>query len=164
MSLSDHAAMWAKASAGQVLDALGIRVQHLTALTDADDGYCLIGSTFPAGMVVPVHSHADRETFYILDGELRGLQGDHWVTLVAGDVFDVPGNTTHGFRNLSGVPVPLLLVTTMRMGRFFREIGRPAATGPPNEADLERFFAIAQKYGHWLGGPEDNAAVGITFG
>ena len=75
MSLSDHAAMWAKAGAGQVLDALGIRVRHLTALTDADDGYCLIGSTFPAGMVVPVHSHADRETFYVLDGELPRTAG-----------------------------------------------------------------------------------------
>jgi quercetin dioxygenase-like cupin family protein len=149
------------------LDVLGPQIQYLTTLSDADDGYCLIRSTFPDGSAVPIHSHADRETFYILDGELQGLWEDRWRTLVAGDVFDVPGNTKHGFRNVSGAPVSLLFVTTMRMGRFFREIGRPAATapqGPPNPADLERFFEIADRYGYWLGGPEDNAAVGVSLG
>ncbi len=127
----------------------------------------MIRSTIPAQVVVPVHSHADRETFYILAGELQGLREVHWSTLVSGEVFDVPGDTRHGFRNLSGTSVSLLLVTTMRMGRFFRDVGRPAATvapGPPNEADVQRFFEIAQSYGHWLGSPKDNADVGISFG
>jgi quercetin dioxygenase-like cupin family protein len=167
MSISDLAAMPKEAGSGQTLDVLGPKIQHLTALSDADDGYCLIRSIFPAGVVVPIHSHADRETFYILEGELQGLREDRWRTLAGGDVFDVPGNVKHGWRNLSGAPVSLLFVTTMRMGRFFRDIGRPAATvppGPPNPADLERFFEIAHRYGYWLGGPEDNAAVGLSLG
>jgi len=63
--------------------------------------------------------------------------------------------------------VSLLFVTTMRMGRFFRDIGRPAATappGPPTPADLQRFAEIAHRYGHWRGSLSDNAAVGISFG
>ena len=136
-------------------------------MSDADDGYCLLRGIFPAGVIVPIHSHVDQETFYILDGELQGLRGDRWVSLVGGDVFDVPGDLRHGFRNLSGTPVSLLFVTTTRMGRFFRDIGRPAATAPvspPTSADFQRLFEIAHRYGHWLGSAADNAAVGITLG
>ena len=167
MPTSDLATASQEPNPGEFLDVLGPRIQHLTALSGADDGYCLFRGIFPAGAIVPIHSHADRETFYILDGELQGLRGDCWVRLVGGDVFDVPGDLRHGFRNLSGAPVSLLFVTTMRMGRFFRDIGRPAATvpaGPPTPADLQRLFEIAHRYGHWLGSAADNAAVGITLG
>jgi hypothetical protein len=38
--------------------------------------FCLIRSTFPAAVVVPIHSHADRKTFYVLDGERQPLRED----------------------------------------------------------------------------------------
>ena len=167
MPMSDLATASQEANVGEFLDVLGPRIQHLTTLSDADDGYCLLRSIFSADAIVPIHSHGDRETFYILDGELQGLREDRWVRLVRGDVFDVPGDLRHGFRNLSGAPVSLLFVTTMRMGRFFRDVGRPAATvpaGPPMPADRQRLFEIARRYGHWLGNPADNAAVCITLG
>jgi len=48
-----------------------------------------------------------------------------------------------------------------------REIGSPAVatipTSRPNTADLERFFETAHRFGYWLGGPVDNAAVGIAL-
>jgi hypothetical protein len=56
-----------------VRDVFGPRIQHLTALSEADDGFCLIRSTFPAGVVMPIHSHAYRETFYVLDGERTAI-------------------------------------------------------------------------------------------
>src|SRR5262249_6251441 len=63
-------------------------------VTDAsrdDDDYCVSIATMPPGVVVPLHSHADRETFYILSGEMQGYDGDAaaWRTLRAGDIFDV---------------------------------------------------------------------------
>lgn len=153
---------------GEMLDLFGPQIQLLTALSDEDAGYCVFRSVFPAGVSVPIHSHADRETFYILEGELQALWEDRWRTLVGGDVYDVPGNVKHAFRNVSDAPALLLFVTTTRMGRFFHDIARPVATvppGPPRPADLERFyFNIAHEYGHWLGSPEDNAAVGISLG
>jgi quercetin dioxygenase-like cupin family protein len=167
MSISDFATMSQQAGGGEILGALGPRIQRLTALSDEDDGYCLIRSTFPAGVVVPIHSHADRETFYILDGELACGGIDRWFRLADRDVFDVPGALRHGFRNLSGAPASLLFVTTMRMAGFFRDIGRPAATaprGPPTPAGLQRFSEIAHRYGPWLGSLADNAAVGISLG
>jgi quercetin dioxygenase-like cupin family protein len=153
--------------ASDILDVIGPQIQYLTALSEAGDDYCLIKASFPAGAVVPIHSHADRETFYILGGELQGLWEDRWVTLVPGDVFDVPGGVKHAWRNVFDVPVSLLIVTSMRLGRFLRAIGRPAATvepGPPSPEDLQRLLEMAQAYGYWLGSPADNAAVGISLG
>jgi quercetin dioxygenase-like cupin family protein len=155
-----------KAGASEMLDVIGPHIQHLTALSDADDDYCLIGSNFPAGVLVPIHSHADRETFHILEGELQGLWEDRWITLAAGDVLDVPGDLKHAWRNLSGAPVSLIIVTTMRLGRFLRDIGRPVATvepGPPKPADLARLLETSHAYGYWLGSPEENAAAGISL-
>ena len=77
-----------KAGANEILDVLGSHIQHLTALSDADDDYCLIRSNFPAGVVVPIHTHTDRETFYILGGEFQELWKDRWITLVTSDVLD----------------------------------------------------------------------------
>jgi quercetin dioxygenase-like cupin family protein len=156
-----------KSGTGEWLDLFGPQIQLLTAVSDEDDGYCVFRSIFPAGVVVPLHSHADRETFCILEGELQGLRQDRWITLAAGDVLDMPGGIKHAFRNVSSAPVSSLFVTTMRLGRFFCEVGRPVATvppGPPTPADLQRFLEISHAYGHWLGSPEDNAAVGISLG
>jgi quercetin dioxygenase-like cupin family protein len=151
---------------GEMLYLFGPKVQLLTALSADDEEYCLFRSLFPAGAFVPLHSHPDRETFYIVGGELQGLLEDRWMTLVAGDVHDVPGGIRHAFRNVSAAPVSLLFVTTMRLGRFFLDVGRPLATvppGPPTPTDLQHLFEISRDYGHWLGSPEDNEAVGILL-
>jgi quercetin dioxygenase-like cupin family protein len=149
------------------LDVLGPLVQPITALAGADDDYCMFRSIFPHGVVVPLHSHADRETFYMLDGQLEGLTPRGWQTLGRGQVFDVPANAHHAWRNRSGSSASLLLVTTIRLGRFLAEIGRPASSpplGPPTQAEFEHMAMVARDYGYWLGSPEDNAAVGLFLG
>lgn len=156
-----------KAEINEIVDVLGPRIQFLTALSDNDDDYCLIRGIVPAGVVVPIHSHAERETFYVLEGEVQGLLEDHWITLGPGDVFEVAGGLKHAWRNTSGMSVLLLVVVPMRLGRFFRDIGRSAPLAgqdAPKPADFQRFLEIAHRYGYWLGNPADNAAVGISFG
>jgi hypothetical protein len=116
---------------------------------------------------IPIHSHPERETFYLIEGEIQGFWEDHWITLGAGDVLDVPGGLKHGWRNASAASASLLLVTPMRLGRFLREIGRPLATvepGAPDAAHIQRSVEIAHAYGYWLGSPADNAAAGISLG
>jgi hypothetical protein len=55
----------------------------------------------------------------------------------------------------------------MRLGRFFRDIGRPvtmASQSAPGPADFQRLLEIAHAYGYWLGSPVENAAAGLSFG
>jgi hypothetical protein len=69
-----------------------------------------------------------RDLLY-LGGRTPGVEKrSHWITLVSGDVLDVPGGLRHAWSNRSSAPVALPIVTNMRLGRFLREIGRPAAT------------------------------------
>ena len=148
----------------EILDLLGPRIQFLTAVSDNDDDYCMIRGILPAGVVVPLHSHAERETFYVLEGEIEGLCEDRWSTLRIGDTFNVPSGLKHAWRNTSGASASTLIVVPMRLGRFLREIGRPAETaGIPTPADVQRFQQLALAYGYWLGSPADNAAVGISL-
>ncbi|WP_088346885.1 MULTISPECIES: cupin domain-containing protein [Rhodomicrobium] len=152
------------AGAHEVLDVLGLRIHHVTPLNQGDGDYCVIEATLPPAGMVLAHGHDDRETFYVLSGELQGLKDDGWTTLRSGNVFDVPGGVMHAFLNMSGVPVSMLIVTTVRMGRFLYEAGRPARSlpsGPPTDAELQRFFKLALKYGYWLASPEENAAFGL---
>jgi quercetin dioxygenase-like cupin family protein len=167
MSFATLESISERADAGEILDLLGPRIQFLTALSDRDEDYCLISGVVPAGVVVPVHSHAERESFYVLEGEIEGLWEDRWIALGPGDVFDVPVRLKHAWRNISDASASVLVTAPMRLGRFLRDLGRPIHTvkrGAPSPADLQRFAEIAQAYGCWLGSPADNEAVGISFG
>ncbi|MFB4278590.1 MULTISPECIES: cupin domain-containing protein [unclassified Nonomuraea] len=63
-------------------------------------GFGLIEATVPAGGGPVPHIHPEQEeTFYILDGELEFLDGDHRFTAVAGDFVHVPRGIRHCFQN-----------------------------------------------------------------
>lgn len=155
-----------------VLEVLGPRVRIVTPLTGDDRSPCLLRGTIPAGGVVPLHSHPEPETFIALDGAMEGLVGTgkglRWVALEAGGVLHVPGGVPHAWRNRSDAPAESYIVTEEGIARFFREVGTPitAADGSPasepSPADLERFAGAAKRFGHWLAGPEENAAIGIV--
>ncbi len=144
---------------------IGPKLSYITPKSSIFSDYCLMKVEIPAGGTVPVHSHEDRETFYILAGELGGLTGTEWTTLRPGMVLDVKNGVRHALRNTSAATTALLMVTTMKMGEFFRDVGRPYAPGlpPPTPADLQHFGTISSEYGYWMGTPADNPEVGITL-
>ncbi len=117
-----------------------------------DGAPCVLRGTIPAGGTVPVHSHADPETFLMIEGEVEGLTAGGWTALRPGEARHVPGHVKHAWRNRGDGPAVMFLVTTPVIGRFFREV----AAAP------EDFFAISDRYGYWNATPEENAAVGIT--
>jgi quercetin dioxygenase-like cupin family protein len=152
-----------------LLDVMGPTIQFVTLPRSGEP--CVMRGVIPPGMVIPIHSHPDPETFIQLSGEVEALATSNddfaWVKLAAGSAFHVPGNIRHAFRNSSTEPSVGIIATTARLGEFFAEIGRPAEPGtgiePPNEATLRHFLDAARRYGHWTGTPEDNALVGITL-
>ena len=56
------------------------------------------------------HRHSDiEETFLVRSGHLRFLLADEIIDLGAGDFVRVPAGARHGFANVSGEPVELLV-------------------------------------------------------
>ena len=71
--------------------------------------YRVAASTGPAESYGP-HRHREiEETFLVRSGSLEFLLGDTVTTLKAGDFVRVPPGTRHGYANISGEPVELLV-------------------------------------------------------
>ncbi|MGO9976156.1 MAG: cupin domain-containing protein [Solirubrobacteraceae bacterium] len=158
----------AETSHGRIVDVVGPIVEFLTPLGN-DDDFCVLKGTIPPGVVVPLHSHPDTESFLVLVGTqqvlIRSADRAEWHEVHAGDYVHVQPGTPHAWRNDTEDPVIDLMITTPRLARFFQEAGKPihAAPEPPTPDDLERLAAVAARYGYWLGSPEENAAVGIEL-
>jgi quercetin dioxygenase-like cupin family protein len=129
----------------------GATIEYLTPVEEGAP--CVMRGTIPAGGVVPLHSHADPETFLMIEGEIQGFAGRGWELYEAGDVVHIPGHVRHAWRNRSRHPAVMHLVTTATIGRFFREIA----------ADPDEFLAISERYGYWNATPDENAVVGLTI-
>lgn len=151
-------------------DVMGPQIEFLV-LSDDSNVPCVMRGTIPPGGIIPLHSHADPETFLALSGEIEGLVqcdgGFEWVLVRAGDVFHVPSGVKHAFRNRTGEPYVSLIVSTPKMGRFLREIGVPLPAGPdrdpPSEDRIRHFLNTSAKYGYWNAGPDENAEIGLSL-
>ncbi|OBG29922.1 cupin domain-containing protein [Mycobacterium sp. 852002-51057_SCH5723018] len=158
----------AETTGSEILEVFGPTFEFLTN-ADEDGDVCVMRAVVPPGVAVPLHSHDDYEGFFILSGTqqvlLQDAQGPTWVDVCAGDYVQIPGGMPHAHRNVAAEPAVDLIVTTARLGQFFREVGRPVAdaVNPPSAQELARFVEIAARYGYWLGSPEENAAVGIDL-
>ena len=147
----------------------GNLLEFLASPDEAGAEICLIRGTMPPGTVVPLHSHPEVELFHVLEGSLEsfvsgsGSQG--WTTVGMGDVVTIPGNRKHAWRNPSPFPATVIVVTTSRMHKFFREISKPFDSGQsavaPTPEELQELFEAAARYGFWMGSAEENAAIGL---
>jgi quercetin dioxygenase-like cupin family protein len=154
-----------------VLDVLGPTVEFLVLPSDCEGGYCVIKGTIPSSISVPLHSHPDDESFFLLSGSVQALvhrqDGFERLTMSAGDFRHVPQGVRHAWKNQSKEPAVAITITTSSLGRFFQEVGRPVAaeafSSTPSLADVQRFAEVAARYHHWLANPEENAAVGIKL-
>jgi len=68
------------------------------------------------------------------------------------DYVHVPSNVRHAWRNVSGAPTVVLVITTRKLGQFFQEAGRSHTSTPlpVTPGDLERFAAISARYEIWF--------------
>ena len=153
-----------------VLDVFGPTVEFLTSPSEAEAVYCVMRGTMPPGVTVPLHSHPDVESFFLLSGAVQMLTQREdtcaWLDVKPGSFIHIPSGAKHAFRNTSSAPAVMLITTTPQLGRFFQEIGRPVTPDvpppPPTSEELEHFMRLAAYYHHWLVSPADNAAVGIA--
>jgi quercetin dioxygenase-like cupin family protein len=154
-----------------ILDVLGPTVEFLVLPSECAGDYCVIRGTIPPGVSVPLHSHPDNESFFLLSGSVQALEqrknGFRWINMNAGDFRHVASEVRHAWKNESDEPAVAIIVTTPRLGRFFQEVGRPVAPDAlpqaPSPADVQRFAEVAARYHHWLASSEENATVGINL-
>jgi quercetin dioxygenase-like cupin family protein len=135
-----------------------------------EEAYCVIRGTIPSGVSVPLHSHDDAESFYVLSGEAQVLMqaetGLEWMTLQRGYFAQIPAGTKHAWRNLSSDLFEVIVITTPRLGRFLRGLGelvRDEGRDGHSLEMLQRCVEMSGCYGYWFGSPEENAAVGIEL-
>ena len=151
------------------MDVFGPTVEFISGPDDPGADFCVMRGVLPPGVVVPVHSHDDDEDFLILAGTHQVLvedaHGPQWRDVHAGDYVHIPGGIVHAHRNVSDEPAVDLVITSTRLGQFFRELARPdvGIKGPLTSDDLGQLIALSAKYGYILGTPEQNAAVGIEL-
>jgi quercetin dioxygenase-like cupin family protein len=152
------------------MDVFGPTVEFISGPDDPGADFCVMRGVVPPGVVVPVHSHDDDEDFLILAGTQQVLVEDahgrlEWHDLHAGDYAHIPGGNLHAHRNVSDEPAVDLVITSTRLGQFFRELARPdvGLHGPLTADDLGQLIALSTKYGYILGTPDQNAAVGIEL-
>lgn len=154
------------------INVLGPTIQFLTEPGDSDETPCVMRGTIPPDVIVPLHSHADPETFIALSGEAEGLVVSNdrtkWVRIRPGDVFHVPGGAKHAFRNRFKESAVSIIASTSRIGRFFLEVGTPLDPNgkpdwPPSAEKVRKFLESVDRHGHWIATPEENARVGLSI-
>ena len=154
----------------RTFDVFGVQIQFLIAPEQASGKISLYRGTLRPGIVVPLHSHAEPEIFYVLEGDLEVYQESGarqgWSTSRAGNVIAVPGDVKHALRNTSSSPATTVLVTQDQLYGFFREVSKPLddqPSAPPSPEEMQRLFVAAARYAYWMGSPEENAAIGINL-
>ena len=155
----------------QRLTPNGTLFEFLTSPDEAGAEICLIRGTIPPGAAVPLHSHADVELFYVLEGVVETFQSRNgtslWKPFGEGDVVTVPGNTKHALRNSSPLPATMVLVTTSKLYEFFHEVTKPfdpdQSATPPTPDEIQDLFRTVARYGYWMGSPDENAAIGLSL-
>ncbi|MGW4598742.1 quercetin 2,3-dioxygenase [Streptomyces sp. NPDC004457] len=126
-------------------------VKATGAQTNGNIGF--IEATIPAGGGPIPHAHTkEDETFYVLDGQLEFIDGDHVFTAVAGDFIHVPKGVRHGFRNTGVHAARLLFIYTPpgleQLMLDHSTPARPGETPPPiDEAMAARAEQVIERSG-----------------
>ena len=150
-------------SDGELLSLLGASVRLTIRSRETQGAYFVCEGSLPPAGFVPLHYHADPEAFVVLKGtldilEMKGEQTESF-SLEAGEMAFIPSNAVHGFRNVSGVHVQLLIIGGPQIESFFVEAGRPARTteresAEPNASEFLRVMEAAKRHGQtFLGEP-----------
>ena len=120
----------------------GDYVTYKVASGESDGAYfCFEASTTP-GFGPPLHRHAYRELFYVLEGSYEFMlerEGQlETIAAGAGSTVSVPRNVAHTFKNATDGPARLLFVhQPAALEEFFEQFGVPVAAVGDAPEDLE---------------------------
>lgn len=156
-------------SPNQTFIVLGVKMQFLVTPYATSSNVAMTHSELHPGLIIPLHSHAESEIFYVLSGSIEAYEEkEGWRTFNARQAIAITGNVKHALRNVADESALLIAVTGKDLYHFFLELAIPpeaaSPIAPPTPEQMQQLFAVAAKYGYWLGSPQDNAAIGINLG
>src|SRR5208283_1729437 len=133
------------AGEGKTVSALGNSYIYKASGEETGGGYALIETTI-VGDGPPPHIHkTEEEAFYVLEGSLNVVIGEHTIKANAGAFVLVPRGTVHTFSKVGTSAKILIIISPAGFEKFFEEIA-----GPP---DLEKIKSLASKYNLEFVGP-----------
>ena len=155
----------------QTFIVLGVLLQFLSTPEQINDQISVMRGTVLSGVQIPLHSHADPEIFYVLNGSIEVFQAEGpyagWQTMNVGEVVSIPGNVRHALRNTSHSSMTSITVSKQELYNFFRELAQPfdpnRPPAPPTPEEMQQLFSVAEKYEYWLASPHENAAIGLSL-
>jgi quercetin dioxygenase-like cupin family protein len=159
-----------RSSGAPMFNVFGQLLEFLVTPAQTSGAFAVIRGIVPPGVAIPLHSHADPEVLFVLEGELNVLMDDGdsscWLAATPGETICIPGGTKHALRNASAGPAVIQLTTTINIYGFFRELGKPIDPGKPpapsTPEDMQRLRTLAAKHNYWMASPQENAAIGLS--
>lgn len=139
--------------------ALGSLVTALATNTDSRDRFELLRYSARKGDAAPEHSHPEAsEAFYVTEGQLTMLIGEHELTVPSGSFSFVSPGEPHAFRVDSPTATFLQFMAPGGIFPFFEEIGEPApsTTLPPvsdEPWDIDALVEAMGRHGMEVLGP-----------
>jgi len=95
-------------SVDQTFNVFGVLLNFLVTPAETGHEVSFFKGILPPGVVIPLHSHAEPEIFYVLEGSLEVYrecgQPQRWSTTQPGGVVAIPGNVKHALRNTTSTP------------------------------------------------------------
>jgi quercetin dioxygenase-like cupin family protein len=133
-----------------LLVGAGDSVTYKAASKETDDDYFCFEMTTAPGFGPPLHKHAYREMFYVLEGSfeftlMREEDRLETITGAAGTFVGMPPYVAHTFKNPADGPARMLCVQQhATLENFFEEFGVPVGdvhdtpdgAGPPDFAQM----------------------------
>jgi quercetin dioxygenase-like cupin family protein len=115
---------------------VGTLVQFVSTPDQNGANLSVMRAGIPPRAVIPLHSHAAPEIFYVTEGTMEVFQDDGtssgWQTAKPGEVVTIAGGVKHALRNPGSNPVMTVLVSEDQLYRFFRELAEPLEPGAPS--------------------------------
>lgn len=142
-----------------------------TAGSNETEGQGFMRGTIVPGGFVPLHSHADPESFLVLEGPMEVYVDDGkasgWNKVDAGSFVTIPVSAKHAWRNQGSKPASVFIAVNQRLYSFLQTVARPIQAdqvpAAPTPEWLQQFMKTAAEYSYWNGTPEENAEIGINL-
>ncbi len=139
---------------GRTVAVVGDVYRFLATGADTNGKYATWEALVPPSGGPPTHVHSrEEESFYVLEGAVTFHANGERILLTAGTFANMSVGTPHSFKNETDRPARMILsIAPAGLEEMFFEVGVALPDGattalPPAKEEVERFLALAPKYG-----------------